>query len=379
MVKVSVVIPVYNVEDFLGECLDSITNQTLDDIEIICVNDGSSDRSLEILNEYASNDDRFTVVSQENGGHAVATNRGISLAKGEYLYLMDSDDILKLNALEDTVKIAEEKNVDFVIFQAINYYMDKNEYKEQENYSMNKLADFVGEDVFNWRDIKEYLFSITVTPWSKIYRRDFIEKSGAKFPEGLVFDDNVFFWEVLFSAEKIAFYRQHLFTRRWYSSSSTTAGDRRFIDSLTIYDMIWDVFKRFGVFEEFKKDLYYRKMVIANMRFTKIKDEFKEEYFEAMQKNFLKLKNSQIFEDFYINIRPRDRVIFDSAIESSSAQEYALKIENYDLSNKTKRLKRQNRNLNKKIKKHQKLNNQLLNSKSWKITKPLRKIMNIFR
>ena len=379
MVKVSVVIPVYNVEDFLGECLDSITNQTLDDIEIICVNDGSSDRSLEILNEYASNDDGFTVVSQENGGHAVATNRGISLAKGEYLYLMDSDDILKLNALEDTVKIAEEKNVDFVIFQAINYYMDKNEYKEQENYSMNKLADFVGEDVFNWRDIKEYLFSITVTPWSKIYRRDFIEKSGAKFPEGLVFDDNVFFWEVLFSAEKIAFYRQHLFTRRWYSSSSTTAGDRRFIDSLTIYDMIWDVFKRFGVFEEFKKDLYYRKMVIANMRFTKIKDEFKEEYFEAMQKNFLKLKNSPIFEDFYINIRPRDRVIFDSAIESSSAQEYALKIENYDLSNKTKRLKRQNRNLNKKIKKHQKLNNQLLNSKSWKITKPLRKIMNIFR
>ena len=152
MVKVSVVIPVYNVEDFLGECLDSITNQTLDDIEIICVNDGSTDRSLEILNEYAKNDDRFTVVTQENGGHAVATNRGIDLAKGEYLYLMDSDDILKLNALADTVKVAEGKDVDFVLFQAINYYMDKDEYKEQENYSMNKLADFVGDSVFNWKE-----------------------------------------------------------------------------------------------------------------------------------------------------------------------------------------------------------------------------------
>ena len=247
MVKVSVVIPVYNVEDFLGECLDSITNQTLEDIEIICVNDGSTDKSLEILNEYAKNDDRFTIISQENGGHAVATNKGMELAQGEYLYLMDSDDILKLNALEDTVKIADEKNVDFVIFQAINYYMEEDEYLEKENYSMNKLADHVGDSVFSWKDIKEYVFTIAVTPWSKIYRRDFIVECGAKFPEGLVFDDNVFFWEVLFSAKRIAFYRQHLFIRRWYSTSSTTAGDRRFIDMLDIYDLIWDVFKRFDV------------------------------------------------------------------------------------------------------------------------------------
>ena len=350
MVKVSVVIPVYNVEDFLGECLDSITNQTLDDIEIICVNDGSTDRSLEILNEYAKNDDRFTVVTQENGGHAVATNRGIDLAKGEYLYLMDSDDILKLNALADTVKVAEGKDVDFVLFQAINYYMDKDEYKEQENYSMNKLADFVGDSVFNWKDIKEFIFSITVTPWSKIYRRDFIEKQKIRFPEGLVFDDNVFFWEVLFSAERITFHREHLFTRRWYSSSSTTAGDRRFIDSLAIYDLIWDVFKKFGVFEEFKKELYYRKMAVANMRFNKIKEEFKEDYFEAMKNNFLNLKNGPDFNDFYINVKPREKVIFDSAIDSSNSKEYALKIANYDLSVKNSSLTRKNKKLNKKIK-----------------------------
>ena len=85
MVKVSVVIPIYNVEDFLGECLESIINQTMDDIEIICVNDGSKDRSLEILNEYAAKDERITVIDQENGGHAVATNRGMDLAKGKYL------------------------------------------------------------------------------------------------------------------------------------------------------------------------------------------------------------------------------------------------------------------------------------------------------
>ena len=121
MVKVSVVIPVYNVEDFLEECLNSIVNQSLKDIEIICVNDGSKDKSLEILNSFAENDDRFTVIDQENQGHAVATNRGMELAKGEFLYLMDSDDILGLTALEETYEYAKLKNADFVIFQSLNY------------------------------------------------------------------------------------------------------------------------------------------------------------------------------------------------------------------------------------------------------------------
>ena len=85
MPKVSVVIPVYNVEKFLKECLNSIVNQSLEDIEIICVNDGSTDNSLEILNEYSLKDDRMKIISQKNGGHAVATNNGMAIAKGEYL------------------------------------------------------------------------------------------------------------------------------------------------------------------------------------------------------------------------------------------------------------------------------------------------------
>ena len=86
MVKVSVVVPVYNVEDFLRECLDTIVNQSLKDIEIICINDGSTDKSLDILYEYQEKDNRITVISQENGGHAVATNVGMRKAKGKYLF-----------------------------------------------------------------------------------------------------------------------------------------------------------------------------------------------------------------------------------------------------------------------------------------------------
>ena len=348
MVKVSVVIPVYNVEDYLVECLDSIVNQTLKDIEIICINDGSTDKSLDILNEYAKKDSRFKIFSQENGGHAVATNKGIEIAKGEYLYLMDSDDILKVQtALEDTYNLAEEKNVDFVLFQAINYYMDTNELVKKENYSMNKLADFVGDKVFNWEDIKDYIFTITVTPWSKLYNRKFIEECGAKFPEGLVFEDNVFFWEVLFSAKRIVFYREHLFVRRWHSSSFTISGGSQFIDSIEVLRLVWDVFKKFGTFEEFEDKLYHQRISVGYMRFNLIRYEFKNQYLLALKDSFEDIKNEKNFNIMFENLSERDKAIFNFAVSSSTPEEFSSNMEDFDFRS-IRRMS--NRDLNKPIK-----------------------------
>ena len=382
MVKVSVVIPVYNVEDFLGECLDSIANQTLHDIEIICVNDGSTDNSLEILNEYAENDNRFTIISQENGGHAVATNRGISLAKGKYLYLMDSDDILKLNALEDTVKVAEEKNVDFVIFQAINYYMDTNEYVKRENYSMNKLADFVGDTVFNWKDIVDYAFKITVTPWSKLYNREFIINSGTKFPEGLIFDDNVFFWEVFFAAKRITFHRDHLFTRRWYSASSTKAGDKRFLDSIEIFRLIWKVFEKYDVFDIFKVKLYNGRVWGAYNRLSNIRDEFKPLFFEKVKESMDEIKEEVDFDEFYDILYRRNKLIYSSIVETDDYKDVLLKVSSYDFDRKAEKLekfKKENLRLKKENKKLKEINKDIINSNSWKLTKSFRFARNKFK
>ena len=331
MVKISVVIPVYNVENYLEECLDSIVNQTMKDIEIICVNDGSTDGSLNILNDYAARDERFTVVSQENGGHAVATNRGMSMATGKYLYLMDSDDILKVEtALEDTYNIAEEKNLDFVLFQSINYYMDTNKLIKKENYSMNALADFIGDKVFNWRDIKDYIFTITVTPWSKLYNREFIVKSGARFPEGLVFEDNVFFWEVLFSAERIYFHRQHYFVRRWHSSSFTVSGGPQFKDSIDVMRLVWEVFKKFGVFHEFEDILYHRRIDLGYMRFRLIRDEFKPDYLDALKESFNEIKQESNFDEVFNRLSKRDQAIFNYALESKTPEEYKNIMEDFD-------------------------------------------------
>ena len=376
MVKVSVVIPVYNVEDFLGECLDSIVNQTLKDIEIICINDGSKDRSLEILNEYASKDDRITVISQENGGHAVATNNGMELATGKYLFLMDSDDILKLNALEDTVKVAEEKNVDFVIFQAINYYMDRNEYVEQENYSMNRLADFVGDKVFNYKDVPDYLFKISVTPWSKLYNREFVINSGAKFPEGLIFDDNVFFWRVFFNAKRIAFHRDHLFIRRWYSSSSTMAGDQRFMDSIDIYNLIFKTFIEHDAFEDNKYELYNRKIRLAAFRYLHIKDEFKEAFYNKIKDDFTLMINHENYDDFINNLYEINFKRFNAAVGSENLEEFDLRMNNIQVANENKNLNKKNKKLEEKLEEQKTISRAITGSSSWKVTKPLRDIKN---
>ena len=117
MIKVSVIIPVYNVEKFLRDCIESVINQTLSDIEIICINDGSPDNSIDILNEYASIDPRITVISQENRGLSVARNRGMRLAKGKYLYFIDSDDkLLDPDALEVLYTKAEEKRYERCLY-----------------------------------------------------------------------------------------------------------------------------------------------------------------------------------------------------------------------------------------------------------------------
>ena len=110
--NLSIIVPVYNVEPYLEDCLNSVLNQSLTDIEVICVNDGSTDKSFDILENYAKNDERMAVINQENAGHAVATNIGMTYATGEYLFLMDSDDIIEFNALELTYNKAKECDVE---------------------------------------------------------------------------------------------------------------------------------------------------------------------------------------------------------------------------------------------------------------------------
>ena len=189
MIKVSVIIPVYNVENYLRRCLDSVTNQTLKDIEIICVNDGSTDSSRAILEEYAPKDDRFICIDQKNSGICVARNTGLEIVKGEYTAFLDSDDYIEDCFYEKLYNTAKKHNADIACasVQRINDKKKRTlfEYKEE----------IAADDVKTKYELANYPKHCYV--WNKIYKTDSLKKSGIKFEQGVVYEDMLFTPDVL--------------------------------------------------------------------------------------------------------------------------------------------------------------------------------------
>lgn len=347
MVEISVIIPVYNAEKYLSESINSILNQTFTDIEVICVDDGSQDNSLNMLYEFEKKDNRIQVFHQENNGGGAARNFALPKAKGKYIYFMDADDIIELDAFEQFYNLAEEKNVDFIICRAINYNSDTDEYYKEEYFYMDTLYDFVGDEVFDWRDIGELVFKISVTPWGKFFNREFVIKSGARFAEGLIFHDNIFFWEMLFNSNRIYFYDKELCYRRVHSKSSVESRDKRFVSTIPIHNMIVSIFIKYNQFEKFKKRLYTKKLYLVNDRYMQVKREYRDFFLAEMKKDFSKMCNHELYDEFIEIISLRNRAIFENALKSDTPREYELAIENFELNAKVQRLERDKENLQK--------------------------------
>lgn len=227
MVKISVIIPVYNTSKELYKCLDSITNQILYDIEIICVDDGSTDNSLEIIQKYAKMDDRIKVIHQENINAGAARNNGMQCAKGEYLIFLDSDDIYYPQMFEKMYSKAKATNADFVItkYNINNLKTHKKEY--------NKGFKFIDKDVFNKHDIEKIFEFSTLVPWNKLYKKSFIDKYNLKFTETKISNDISFVIRAFFLAEKIAKIEELLLLHNYCNSSSLTCRRGKFLDGIT--------------------------------------------------------------------------------------------------------------------------------------------------
>ncbi|MBQ2831193.1 glycosyltransferase [Methanobrevibacter sp.] len=326
MCKVSVIMPVYNGEDYLCQSIDCILNQSLKDLELICVDDGSVDSSLDILNGYAEKDSRVKVFHQENRGGGAARNVAITHATGKYLYCMDADDMLELDALERLYGLCEEKSLDFTIFKAINYEDDTGRYYETPDYSMEKLAEFSKGNVFSFEDLGDLIFNITVTPWSKFYNLQFVKDSGAQFAEGMIFHDNPFFWEVLFNSKRLYFLDEFLYTRRRHSTSSTKAGDKRFANIITIININVSIFMKYNQFERFKDILYNKKVFWIHMRYENIQEQYKEFFFGKMKEDFSKMLGHERYGEFISALNWKNRAIFENCISSNNVSEFDLKM-----------------------------------------------------
>lgn len=195
MAKISIIVPVYNVEKYLEKCLDSLTNQTIQDLEFICINDGSTDNSLKILEHYAQTDSRIKIFNQKNAGISVTRNKGIELATGEYIAFCDSDDWVDLDFYEKLYKSATKNNADIASASIIRekkgkaeqYYVYKDIFISEDYYEKLKLCD-----------IPQYNYV-----WNKIYKTSELKKANIKFEVGLTYEDIAFTPQVLYHLKKL--------------------------------------------------------------------------------------------------------------------------------------------------------------------------------
>ena len=291
MTKVSVIIPTYNVEQYLGQCLDSVVNQTLKDIEIVCVDDGSSDNSLQILKDYAAKDNRIYVFQQKNQGAGAARNLGIEHSNGDYLYFMDGDDYLELDALEKVYQRITDKNADICVFKNGVYHQSTGvlESCRWENSTLNVLD----KETFNKYSIPEDLYLFCNVPaWIKMYKTSFIKDKNLKFQNLRVCNDVYFNYMTLSLADSITFLDETLITWRTEHSCTTATRGKYISCVLEAYKAIKNDLSK----EDFKllSDTFYRR---AKRSFVyeigKVEDSKEREYWKKRLLNFLPRKYRQ--------------------------------------------------------------------------------------
>lgn len=211
--QVSIIVPVYNVERHLRQCLDSLRAQTLRDIEFVCVDDGSTDGSLGILREYEAADGRFRVVSQENTGPGPARNVGLDMACGEYIMLLDSDDLFSPLLVERMLNRAQATSADVVVCASDE--LDDRTGRVGANPWALRVEYVPSEEPFAPTDTKGCLFHIFKGwPWDKLYRRLYLEEQGLRFPNMTNSEDLLFVYGALAHAERIAVVREPLVAHR---------------------------------------------------------------------------------------------------------------------------------------------------------------------
>ena len=277
MTKLSIIIPVYNVEKYIPQCLDSILNQSFKDLEVICVNDGSSDDSLSVLQSYKLKDDRVLIIDKKNEGSGVARNTALAIAKGDYVYFVDGDDWLEDGVLEKIVAKADELNTDILIFSGLSYYNGKG---QNGAYSKNKLPQKYFDKVFSSNEIKKDIFKFPSTAWTKLYKRDFLIRNNIKFQNIKVGQDQLPFFHSMIKAERIAILPENLYCyRKNRKGAVTSAKKKKNFSPIYVFYGIEEMLKSENLLDDYKTIFVNRYFAKATSWLGKFQDDLKHEYY----------------------------------------------------------------------------------------------------
>lgn len=219
---ISVIIPVYNVEEYLQDCIESVLNQTYKNIEIVAINDGSTDDSLKILESYANVNENIIIISQENSGQSAARNKGINIASGKYIYFLDADDYILPETFEQIIKTMEENNLDIIRFAA-EPFIDKLDMKLESN--KYDLGNFFQPDKIYYKE--EFLEKTTIkflpSPVLYIIKKKLLTDNNILFkPNIIVHEDELFTLEVFLNASAMIYKSNYYYKRRYRPNSTMT-------------------------------------------------------------------------------------------------------------------------------------------------------------
>lgn len=280
-IKVSVILPIYNQEKYLKKALDSLLNQTLEETEFICVNDGSTDNSLEILKQYSQKDKRVKILNQNNQGSGAARNSGLKIAKGEYITFLDPDDWLETRALESLYAKSKQQNCDMLVFN-FNKYDESGKLLGQFNLK-KRLQRFYNLDEkrnFKWQDIKpRVLGGLYPVSWNKFYKRELIEKNNLRFAKSNLAEDNVFVFGATLYSQNIGYSEDCHYNYLIHEKSAIRSrSDKNFCLFCSI-DCVKKLLKKLGLEEELKKEFdgyiirfvsYHIKQIISVEKFKEL-------------------------------------------------------------------------------------------------------------
>lgn len=261
--KITIIVPVYNVENYLPKCLDSLINQTIKDLEIICINDGSTDKSLNILKEYAQNDNRIIVIDKENEGQGICRNYGIKIAKGEYTAFVDPDDWVNPSMYENMYNQARSLNSEIVISNYVRYI------EETERYTFTpffkQAVSAVKEKVIEitpFKNIDKSIINKTllISPcycWNRIYNTNFLKLNDIKFDKTRRWQDCLFILKSHILAKNISYIPKNFYFYRIRKDISSKNFDGRYEDMFEVIKNFDSLLKDFNLQHEFKDNMKY--------------------------------------------------------------------------------------------------------------------------
>ena len=286
MKKVSIILPIYNVSQYLRECLDSVTGQTLREIEILCVNDGSTDDSLDIIQEYAARDPRIVVVTGPNGGYGKAMNKGLDRATGEYIGIVEPDDYVVPEMFEELYATAKENDLDLV--KADFWRFTRDEGGEHLQYELlDKTEKRYGQLLCPAQDPSCIRF--TLNTWTGIYRRAFLEEHAIRHNEtpGASFQDNGFFFQTFVYAQRAMIVNKAYYRNRRDNPNSSVKSKAKVYCMNIEYDHIRDLLMRDReLWERFQYMYWWKKYHNYWFTYNRIDDAYKEEYLDRMRQEY---------------------------------------------------------------------------------------------